>query len=134
MRPPFGRVVLVAVLPFAACVQTTAPTDTGGGLALSSSAGRPIRLSYAQDLQGVFASDCVRCHNASFAAGGYSMIDYESVMKDVRPGDPSSPLVVATQPLGHMFGYFSGDQLKKSSLVYMWVVEYDADNVAPVRR
>ena len=55
------------------------------------------------------------------------MIDYSSVMKDVRPGDPSSPLVVATQPLGHMFGYFSGDRLIKSSLVYMWVVEYDAD-------
>lgn len=90
-------------------------------------------MNYAQDLQPVFASDCVRCHNASSAAGGYSMIDYSSVMKDVRPGDPSSPLVVATQPLGHMFGYFSGDQLMKSSLVYTWVVEFDADDVAPGR-
>jgi hypothetical protein len=131
MVPPLaGRLALLAVLPLAACVQTKAPKDVGGGLTLSSTEGSAIRLSYAKDLQPVFASDCVRCHNASSAAGGYSMIDYSSVMKGVRPGDPSSPLVVATQPLGHMFGYFSGDRLIKSSLVYMWVVEYDADAVA----
>jgi hypothetical protein len=130
MAPPLaGRLALLAVLSFAACVQRRAPTDVGGGLTLSSASGSAIRLSYAKDLLPVFASDCVRCHNASSAAGGYSMIDYPSVMKDVRPGDPSSPLVAATQPLGHMFGYFSGDRLMKSSLVYMWVVEYDADAV-----
>ncbi len=129
MPPPLARwLALLAVLPLAACVQATAPTDLGGGLTLSSSSGRPIRLSYAKDLQPVFASDCVSCHNASSPAGGYSMADYASVMKMVRPGDPSSPLVVATQPPGHMFGYFSGDRLMKSSLVYVWVVEYDADN------
>jgi hypothetical protein len=134
MRPLLARwLVLGAVLPFAACVQTTAPTDVGGGLTLSSSSGRPIRLSYAKDLQLVFASDCVICHNASSPAGGYSMNDYAAVMKAVRPGDPSSPVVVVTQPPGHMFGYFSGDRLMKSSLVYMWVVEYDADEVAPGR-
>ena len=134
MPPPLaGRLALLAVLPLAACVQTTAPTDKGGGLTLSSDAGRPIRLTYVKDLQPVFASDCVSCHNASSPAGGYSMADYASVMKDVRPGDPSSPLVVATQPLGHMFGYFSGDRLMKSSLVYTWVVEYDADNVESER-
>ena len=122
-----GRLALLAVLPFAACVQTKAPKDLGGGLTLSSTEGSAIRLTYEKDVRPVFASDCVRCHNASSAAGDYSMIDYSSVMKNVRPGDPSSPLVVATQPLGHMFGYFSGDRLIKSSLVYMWVVEYDAD-------
>jgi hypothetical protein len=122
-----GRLALLAVLPFVACVQTKAPKDLGGGLTLSSTEGSAIRLTYEKDVRPVFASDCVRCHNASSAAGDYSMIDYSSVMKNVRPGDPSSPLVVATQPLGHMFGYFSGDRLIKSSLVYMWVVEYDAD-------
>jgi hypothetical protein len=128
-----GWLAMAVVLPFAACVQKTAPTDVGGGLTLSSSSGEPIRLSYAKDLQPVFAADCVRCHNAASAAGGYSMADYASVMKDVRPGDPASPLVVETQPLGHMFGYFSGDKLMKSSLVYMWVVEYEADDVAEGR-
>jgi hypothetical protein len=121
------------MLPFAACVQTTAPTDTGGGLTLSSGSGRPIQLSYQKDLEPVFASDCVSCHNAASPAGGYSMADYPSVMTRVRPGDPSSSLVVATQPLGHMFGYFSGDQMTKSSMVYVWVVEYEAQNIAPGR-
>jgi hypothetical protein len=132
MSSPLARwLVLVAVFPFADCVQTTAPTDTGGGLTLSSSSGRPIRLSYAKDLEPVFTRDCVSCHNTSSPAGGYSMTDYIGVMKAVRPGDPSSPLVMATQPPGHMFAYFSGDPLMKSSLVYMWVVEYDADEDTP---
>jgi hypothetical protein len=119
---------LVAVLPLGACVQATAPTDTGGGLTLSTGSGRPIPLSYTKDLQPVFAGDCVSCHSGPSPAGGYSMVDYMSVMRDVRPGDPSSPLVVETQPLGRMFQYFSGDRLMKSSMVYTWVVEFDANN------
>ena len=117
---------LVLVLSAVACVQSNPPTDTGAGLTLTTSSGRPVRLSYTSDLAPVFAADCVRCHNASSPAGGYSMVDYTSVMKDVRPGDPSSPLVVETQPLGHMFQYFSGDRLVKSSLVYTWIVQFDA--------
>ena len=102
-------------------------------MTLSSNAGKPIRLSYAKDVQPLFASDCMSCHNAASAAAGYSVSDFASVMKDVRPGDAKSPLVVQTQPLGHMFQYFTGDRLAKSSIVYLWVVEYDADDVAPVR-
>jgi hypothetical protein len=127
LRGP-GWLAVVAGFALGACVQATAPTDTGGGLRLSTSSGRPIPLSYVKDLQPVFASDCVRCHNASSAASGYSMADYASVMQRVRPGDASSPLVVQTQPLGHMFEHFSGDGMLKSSMVYVWIVEYDAAN------
>ena len=134
MRPPFtGWPVLAAAVSLAGCVRSSAPTDLGGGLTLSSSQGKPIRLSYAKDVQPVFATDCVSCHSAASAAGGYSVGDFASVMRDVRPGDASSPLVVQTQPLGHMFRYFSGDRLAKSSIVYLWIVEYDADDVAPAR-
>jgi hypothetical protein len=134
MRPSFTPwPVLAATISLASCVGSTAPSDTGGGLTLSSSSGRPTRLTYANDVQPVFARDCVSCHNAAAAAGNYSVSDFASVMKAVRPGDASSPLVVATQPLGHMFVYFSGDRLAKSSLVYLWVVEYDAANIAPER-
>lgn len=128
-----GWPVLLAVVSLAGCVGSTAPTDSGGGLTPSSSSGRPIRLSYVKDVQPVFATDCVSCHNAASAAGGYSVSDFTSVLKDVRAGDASSPLVVETQPLGHMFVYFSGDRLAKSSLVYLWVVEYDAANTSPDR-
>ena len=117
---------LALAFPAGACVEPNPPADTGGGLTLTTSSGRPVRLSYTRDVAPVFAADCVRCHNASSPAGGYSMVDYTSVMKDVRPGDPSSPLVVETQPLGHMFQYFSGDRLVKSSLVYTWIVQFDA--------
>jgi hypothetical protein len=119
---------LVLALSAASCVQSNAPADTGAGLRLTTTSGRPVRLSYTTDVAPVFAADCVRCHGASSPAGGYSMVDYASVMKDVRPGDPSSPLVVETQPLGHMFQYFSGDRLVKSSLVYTWIVQFDAPN------
>jgi hypothetical protein len=121
--------LLGAAVTSAACVSTKSPTDTGDGLTLSSSTGKPIRLTYVDDVAPVLASDCRRCHNASSPAGGYSVSDYAAVMRGVRPGDPSSPLVVATQPPGHMFEHFSGDRLVKSSLVYMWVVEYDAIEV-----
>ena len=119
---------LAVALSASACVQSNPPADTGGGLTLTTASGRPVRLSYTKDLAPVFAADCVRCHGATSPAGGYSMVDYASVMKDVRPGDPSSPLVVETQPLGHMFQYFSGDPIVKSSLVYTWVVQFDASN------
>lgn len=109
-------------------MSVTPPTDTGGGLTLSSPDGEPIQLTYDKDLRPVFASDCVRCHNAAAPAGGYSMSDYASVVKRVRPGDAHSPLVVETQPTGHMYGYFTGDRSVKSSLVYVWVVQYDAQD------
>ena len=129
-----GLALLMAIPVAGACVQTHAPTDTGDGLTLSSSRGKPIRITYTDDLRSVFATDCLRCHGASSPAGGYSVADYDSVMKAVRPGDPSSPLVVATQPRGSMFEHFSGDRLIKSSLVYTWVVEYDGINVDEDRR
>jgi hypothetical protein len=123
-----------AALLLGACVQARSPTDTGDGLTLSSASGHPLRLTYATDLAPVFATDCLRCHSGSSAAAGYSMSDYASVMRAVRPGDPKSVLVVATQPLGHMFEYFTGDRLRKSSLVYTWVVEHEAIEVDPDAR
>jgi hypothetical protein len=97
---------------------------------LSSTDGEPIQISYERDLRAVFAADCVRCHSAAVRSGGYSMGDYASVMQRVSPGDAKSPLVVETQPTGHMYGYFSGDRSAKASLVYVWVVEYDGQDSA----
>src|SRR6266540_2813020 len=118
--------LVLSLLALGGCVTATEPTDMGGGLTLSDDSGRPIRLSYDKDLRPVFEADCVRCHGASSPAAGYAMTDYASVVQAVRPGDAASPLVVETQPLGHMFQYFSGDRLLKSSMVYTWVVEFDA--------
>lgn len=118
--------LLLLVLSLGGCVNANAPTDMGGGLTLTDDNGRPQRLSYTKDLRPVFAEDCVRCHAAPAPAAGYAMEDYASVLKAVRPGDASSPLVVQTLPTGHMFTFFSGDRLLKASMVYTWVVEFDA--------
>lgn len=121
--------MMVLLLPVG-CVSVTPPTDTGGGLTLSSPEGEPIQLTYEKDLRPVFASDCVRCHGGALPAAGYSMADHASVLQRVSPGDARSPLVVETQPTGHMYRYFSGDASAKASLVYVWVVEYDAQDTA----
>jgi hypothetical protein len=127
----FARGLTLAGTPvLAGCVSVSPAQDRGGGLTLSSPEGQPIQLSYEADLRPVFAADCVRCHGAVAPAGGYSMADYASVMQRVTPGDRHSPLVAATQPNGHMYGYFSGDRSVKASLVYVWVVEYDGQDAA----
>ena len=47
-------------------------------------------------------------------------------MTEVRIGDASCKLVVATQPGGSMYGYFSGDRQMKAAMVFRWVVVYGA--------
>src|SRR5689334_20888353 len=105
-RIALGGWLVSSLLALGGCVKATEPTDTGGGLTLSDDSGHPIRLSYEEHLRPVFDGDCVRCHGGSSPAAGYSMTDYASVVRAVRPGDAASPLVVETQPLGHMFQYF----------------------------
>ena len=62
-------------------------------------------VAYTPDLQPVFASDCVPCHNDRSAAGRYSMSTYAGVMRAVRAGSALSPLVVVTAPGGLMYGF-----------------------------
>jgi hypothetical protein len=76
----------------------------------------------------MFATDCLQCHNdAGRSAGNYAMSTYSEVLKDARPGDAASPLVVTTQPGGSMYQYFTGDQQQaKAALIFNWVVVYNA--------
>jgi hypothetical protein len=81
----------------------------------------PATVAYQQDLQPIFATDCVPCHNDRQAAARYSMSTYSGVMAAVRAGSASSPLVVVTQPGGFMYGFFTGDRATKAALVARWV-------------
>jgi hypothetical protein len=139
-------VVGLVVLVGAACVQVKPATDTSDpevnpvgpssredGQSTPASTvppapptGSGTPVAYVPDLQPVFASDCVRCHNNSSARAGYSMSSYQAVLRDVRAGDASSRLVTTTRPGGSMYRYFSGDRTAKSNLVYNWVVVYGA--------
>jgi hypothetical protein len=99
---------------------TTSPGVPGGPTAPTAQT-----VAYT-DLQAAFANDCLSCHNNSRAAGNYSMGTYSEVMRDVRPFDAASALVVDTQPGGSMYRYWNGDPQTKAALVFNWVVVYGA--------
>jgi hypothetical protein len=125
------RVVFPCCLVFAAvvggCVQAQPGTDTSNpGVPGGPTAPTSQAVTYT-DLQPIFATDCLQCHNDSFrSAGNYSMNTFPEVLKDVRPGDAASPLVVTTQPGGSMYQYWTGDQQAKAAMVFNWVVVYNA--------
>ena len=43
-----------------------------------------------------------------------------------RPGDASSPVVVDCSPGGSMYRYFTGDAVTKATMVFRWMVVYNA--------
>jgi hypothetical protein len=140
-----SRVVPVLVVGIAfGCVKVQPATDTGG---ITSAAGpstlpsptssatpatpatpgssgstATTALAYTPDLQPVFASDCLSCHNDRSAARGYSMSSYAAVMRAVTPGSASSLLVQVTKSNGSMYRYWTGDRATKASMTLNWVV------------
>jgi hypothetical protein len=42
------------------------------------------------------------------------------------PGDASSSVVVDCSPGGSMYRYFSGDRVTEATLVFRWIVHYNA--------
>ncbi len=146
---PRFAVVLFVGLAFA-CVKAQPATDTGGTSSSSSQSnvsgpsaiptpasspgaatptptpGSSAALAYTPDLQPIFASDCLVCHNDRNALGRYSMSSYTAVMRAVAPGSASSTLVRVTQPNGSMYRYWSGDRATKATRTRDWVVTYRA--------
>jgi hypothetical protein len=80
--------------------------------------GPTVTVAYVQDVKPILDQDCVRCHS--------SLGSYRGAMGSARPGDPSSPLVVVTQPGGSMYSHLSGDRTGRSNLIRRWVVENGA--------
>ena len=137
-----SRVVPVLIVGLAiGCVKVNPATDTGG---ITSAAGpstvptptttatpatpgssgstATTALAYTPDLQPVFASDCLSCHNDRSAARGYSMSSYAAVMRAVTPGSASSLLVQKTQSNGSMYRYWTGNRATKAAMTLNWVV------------
>ncbi len=148
LRSPRGaRCAPVRALPFAfagallfvsACVNVNPPTDVGNPVSPSSSSSAPTptptptptpsgqALAYIPDLKPIFDSDCVPCHNSSFAAAGYSMATYADIMRAVQPGNANSPLVSWSVGGGPMYRYWTGNAAQKASMLQQWVVTYNA--------
>lgn len=118
---------MLAVLGIAACVNGNPATDTGDpGFPFGPTSLGTETIAYVQDIKPVFDRDCVECHGGRDTAGNYSVNTYASVMSGQRPGDASSSVVVTCAPGGSMYRYFSGDATTKATLVFRWMVYYNA--------
>ena len=90
---------------------TPAPTPAGGGAAT-------VTVAYNPDIKPILDSSCRSCHA--------QLGSYAGTLLVVRPGDPSSPLVVKTQPGGSMNSKLPGDRAANAELIRRWVVENGA--------
>jgi hypothetical protein len=128
---PLRRCVLLMVVSTAfgaaACVGRQAATDTGDpGFPFGPTAIGVRPIAYVQDIKPVFDRDCSQCHGGREAQGQYSVGSYANVIAGQRPGDASSPVVVDCSPGGSMYRYFSGDRVAQATLVFRWMVYYNA--------
>ena len=124
----WARVLLLgSALPLSACVQGRPATDSGDpGFPFGPSAVGKQTIAYAQDILPIFNRDCALCHGDRENAGNYSVSTYANTMSRQRPGDASSSLVVDCSPGGSMYQYFSGDAVTEATMVFRWMVYYNA--------
>jgi mono/diheme cytochrome c family protein len=123
------RAGLLLAMPIgvAACVQAQKATDTGDpGFPFGPSAIGVQPLAYVQDIKPIFDRDCLSCHGDRESAGGYSVRTYAAVMDGQHPGDARSSVVVDCSPGGSMYRYFSGDAVTEATIVFRWMVYYNA--------
>jgi len=108
-------------------VQGQRATDTGDpGFPFGPSAIGVQSLGYEPDIKPILDRDCLSCHNRREARGDYSVATYAEVLSDQAPGDAASSLVVTGSPGGSMYQYYSGDAVTKSTMVFRWLVYYNA--------
>jgi hypothetical protein len=119
--------LLFAVLGVSACIQGQRASDTGDpGFPFGPSAIGPQTIAYTQDIKPIFDRDCSSCHGGRRSDGGYSITTYANVLEDQHPGDARSSLVVDCSPGGSMYRYFSGDATTSATMVFRWMVYYNA--------
>lgn len=118
---------LAITLSISGCVQGQRASDTGDpGFPFGPSAIGAQTISYVQDIKPIFDRDCASCHGARETAGHYSVSTYANVIAGQRPGDASSSVVVDCSPGGSMYQYFSGDRVTDATMVFRWMVYYNA--------
>ncbi|MBZ5560015.1 MAG: hypothetical protein LAO77_22370 [Acidobacteriia bacterium] len=119
--------LLAATLAVSACVQAQPATDGGDpGFPFGPSAIGAQKLAYVPDIKPILDRDCTQCHGGRESAGGYSTASYANVVAGQRPGDASGSLVVTTAPGGSMYGYLSGDRVTSATMIFRWMVYYNA--------
>ena len=119
--------LLLAACGWSACVQGQRATDTGDpGFPFGPTAIGVQTLAYVQDIKPILDRDCLSCHSSRDARGNYSVATYADVVKGQTRGDAKSSLVVTGSPGGSMYQYYSGDDVTKATMVFRWLVYYNA--------
>ena len=109
------------------CVQGRRASDTGDpGFPFGPSAIGTQTLAYVQDIKPILDRDCLSCHGGRDLAGNYSVVSYADVLSGQRPNDASSSLVVDCSPGGSMYRYFTGDAVTEATMIFRWMVYYNA--------
>jgi hypothetical protein len=118
---------LSATLCISGCVNGQRAADSGDpGFPFGPSAIGVQTIAYLQDIKPIFDRDCALCHGVRENAGNYSVRTYGDVMAGQRPGDARSSVVVDCAPGGSMYRYFSGDSVTEATMVFRWMVRYNA--------
>jgi hypothetical protein len=118
---------LLVTFGLSSCIQGQKATDVGDpGFPFGPTAVGVQTLSYVQDIKPILDRDCLSCHSSRDARGSYSVSTYAEVLSGQRPGDAKSSLVVTGSPGGSMYPYYSGDAVTKSTMVFRWLVYYNA--------
>jgi len=127
MRFWFPFTALLAAIGLSGCVQGQKALDTGDpGFPFGPSAVGVQTLSYVQDIKPILDRDCLSCHSSREARGNYSVATYADVLNGQTTGDAKSSLVVTGSPGGSMYQYYSGDAVTKATMVFRWLVYYNA--------
>jgi hypothetical protein len=119
--------LLIGAFGLSSCIQGQRATDTGDpGFPFGPTSIGVQPLSYVPDIKPILDRDCLSCHNSREARGNYSVATYADVLKGQARGDAKSSLVVTGAPGGSMYEYYSGDAITKSTMVFRWLVYYNA--------
>ena len=99
---------------------TPAPAKTEAPKAESSAVAE---VSFAGDIQPIFAASCMPCHSgAADAKSKYDLSKYDGVMTRVVAGQPDSSLLYTTLAAGKMPPAGKLDEAKLS-LIQRWITE-----------
>ena len=127
LRTSWMAALLLCAASISACVQGQRAADVGDpGFPFGPSAISVQTIAYVQDIKPIFDRDCASCHGAREIAANYSVSSYTNVMSGQQPGDARGSLVVTCSPGGSMYRYFSGDAVTKATMVFRWMVYYNA--------
>lgn len=89
-------------------VQTTAKSATKS----------KVTITYSSDIMPILSQNCVQCHNPNGSEASIPLDSYNSVINEIKKGDPGSSNLILSVDGGEMNGMLTTNQLK---LLKEWV-------------